>query len=166
MTDFRFGRNVRPNDRPAVCWYHPAVLLLAARDVLSSLNQFRNRDERENFPLPLTVIDRSQRSAELGDFWFDFIADTGDGGNATYAVAHTVLADQVVAEGGQVLPRGELLVLGGVTWLTPVPARWTTVTALPSCSRQPCPTKPATTRPARRWYAASRSPSASVPKTA
>ncbi|MDP2442997.1 hypothetical protein [Rhodoferax sp.] len=113
MTDFRFGRNVRPNDRPAVCWYHPAVLLLAARDVLSSLNQFRNRDERENFPLPLTVIDRSQRSAELGDFWFDFIADTGDGGNATYAVAHTVLADQVVAEGGQVLPRGELLVLGG-----------------------------------------------------
>lgn len=113
MTDFRFGRNVKPNDRPAVCWYHPAVLLLAARDVLSSLNQFRNRDERESFPLPLTVIDRSQRSAELGDFWFDFIADTGDGGNATYAVAHTVLADQVVAEGGQVLPRGELLVLGG-----------------------------------------------------
>jgi len=113
MTDFRFGRNVKPNDRPAVSWYHPAVLLLAARDVLSSLNQFRNRDERESFPLPLTVIDRSQRPTDAGDFWFDFIADTGDGGNATYAVAHTVLADQVVAEGGQVLPRGELLVLGG-----------------------------------------------------
>jgi hypothetical protein len=113
MTDFRFGRNVKPNDRPAVSWYHPAVLLLAARDVLSSLNQFRNRDDRESFPLPLTVIDRSQRPPDAGDFWFDFIADTGDGGNATYAVAHTVLADQVVAEGGQVLPRGELLVLGG-----------------------------------------------------
>lgn len=113
MTDFRFGRNVKPNDRPAVCWYHPGVLLLAARDVLSSLNQFRNRDERESFPLPLTVIDRSQRPPEDGDFWFDFIADTGDGGNATYAVARTALADQFLGDDGQVLPRGELLVLGG-----------------------------------------------------
>jgi len=123
MTDFRFGRNVKPNDRAAVCWYHPWVLLLAARDVLSSLNQFRNRDERESFPLPLTVIDRSQRQpvavvdagqgAAAGDFWFDFIADTGDGGNATYAVARTALADQWVGDDGQVLPRGELLVLGG-----------------------------------------------------
>jgi hypothetical protein len=123
MTDFRFGRHVKPNDRHAVCWYHPGVLLLAARDVLSSLNQFRNRDERESFPLPLTVIDRSQRqpvaaadpaaSADAGDFWFDFIADTGDGGNATYAVARTALADQVVVDDGQALPRGELLVLGG-----------------------------------------------------
>jgi len=123
MTDFRFGRNVKPNDRAAVCWYHPWVLLLAARDVLSSLNQFRNRDERESFPLPLTIIDRSQRQpvavvdagqgAAAGDFWFDFIADTGDGGNATYAVARTALADQWVGDDGQVLPRGELLVLGG-----------------------------------------------------
>jgi len=113
MTDFRFGRKVKPNERHAVCWYHPAVLLLAARDVLSSLNQFRNRDGRESLPLPLTVIDRSQRQTEEGDFWFDFIADTGDGGNATYAVAHTALADQLVGDAGQTLPRGELLVLGG-----------------------------------------------------
>ncbi|MDI1246460.1 MAG: hypothetical protein PSV24_13785 [Rhodoferax sp.] len=113
MTDFRFGRSVKPHDRHAVCWYHPAVLLLAARDVLSSLNQFRNRDERESFPLPLTVIDRSQRPPDAGDFWFDFLADTGDGGNATYAVALTALADQVEGADGQVLPRGELLVLGG-----------------------------------------------------
>ncbi len=113
MTDFSFGRNVKPHDRPPVCWYHPAVLLLAARDVLSSLNQFRNRDERESFPLPLTVIDRSQRQPDAGDFWFDFIADTGDGGNATYAVARTALAEQLVCADGQALPRGELLLLGG-----------------------------------------------------
>lgn len=113
MTDFRFGRQVKPNERHAVCWYHPAVLLLAARDVLSSLNQFRNRDGRESLPLPLTVIDRSQGPTDGTDFWFDFLADTGDGGSATYAVARTVLADQVVGNDGQLLPRGELMVLGG-----------------------------------------------------
>ncbi len=113
MTDFRFGRQVKPNERHAVCWYHPAVLLLAARDVLSSLNQFRNRDGRESLPLPLTVIDRSQRQPGAGDFWFDFISDTGDGGNASYSVAHTALADQLTGDAGQTLPRGELLVFGG-----------------------------------------------------
>ena len=113
MTDFRFGRNVKPDARHAVCWYHPAVLLLAGRDVLSSLNQFRNGDKRESLPLPLTVIDCSQRQPGDGDFWFDFIADTGDGGNATYAVANTALADQLAGDAGQGLPRGELLVFGG-----------------------------------------------------
>jgi hypothetical protein len=111
MTNFQFGRNVKPHDRHAVCWYHPGVLLLAARDVISSLNQFRNQDERESFTQPLTVIDRSQHSDD--DFWFDFIADTGDGGNATYAVARTALADSVPDGLQPPLMRGELLLLGG-----------------------------------------------------
>lgn len=111
MTNFCFGRTVKPNQRPPVSWYHPGVLLQAALDVLSSLNQFRNRDERESFTLPLSVIDRSQTPAD--DFWFDFIADTGDGGNATYAVASSALASSVNDTDGQALLRGELLLLGG-----------------------------------------------------
>lgn len=111
MGDFRFGREALPQQRPPVSWYHPLVLLKAALHVLSSLNQFRNRDERESFSVPLTVIDRSQRADQ--DFWFDFLADTGDGGNATYAVARTALADQVHGDTGEVLRRGELLLLGG-----------------------------------------------------
>ena len=94
MTNFRFGRDVAPHLRPPVCWYHPLVLFKIALDVLLSLNQFRNRDERENFTLPLTLIDRSRSSDD--NFWFDFMADTGDGGNATYAVATTALADSKI----------------------------------------------------------------------
>ncbi len=111
MSNFRFGREVKPDDRWPVCWYHPLVLLKTAIDILSSLNQFRNRDERESFELPLTVIDRSQGGA--GDFWFDFIADTGDGGNATYSVARTALADSVQGPDDLPLLRGELLLFGG-----------------------------------------------------
>ena len=111
MTNFRFGRNIKPQDRKPVAWYHPLVLLRTASDVLSSLNQFRNHDERESFALPMTVIDRSQCDGE--DFWFDFIADTGDGGNATYAVARTALSDSVDTDDGQTLWRGELLLFGG-----------------------------------------------------
>jgi hypothetical protein len=111
MTNFRFGRDVKPSDRHGVCWYHPLVLLKTAMDVLSSMNQFRNRDERESFALPLTVIDRSQKADD--DFWFDFIADTGDGGNATYSVACTALADSVPGDGDERLMRGELLLFGG-----------------------------------------------------
>ena len=110
---FEFGRTVPPHERLRVSWYQPSVLLTAAREVVSSLDQLRNRDPRENLRLPLTVIDRSDAPAGE-DFWFDFIADTGDGGNATYAVAHAALADELLGDAGETtLPRGELLLLGG-----------------------------------------------------
>ncbi len=114
MTHFRFGRTVKPHERWPVAWYHPMVLLRTACDILSSLNQFRNGDPRDGLAQPLTVIDRSQGTDQ--DFWFDFIADTGDGGNATYAVALTALSDHVDpldSAGDGPLLRGELLLLGG-----------------------------------------------------
>lgn len=116
MTKRRFGRNVPPHARPPVAWYQIDVLWTAARDVISSLDQLRNRDLRESYELPLTVIDRSSLD-ENGEFWFDFIADTGDGGNATYAVASLALKDQLILSMPHNvrarLMRGELLLLGG-----------------------------------------------------
>lgn len=111
-----FGRNVPPHDRPPVAWYQIGVLFTAARELLSSLDQLRNGDPRDLYPLPMTVIDRSdERNGE--DFWFDFIADTGDGGNASYAVASAAMQESlpVKVDGGKVgeLPRGEVLLLGG-----------------------------------------------------
>lgn len=116
MSERRFGNTVPPHERPPVAWYQVDVLWTAARDVISSLDQLRNRDLRESYPSPLTVIDRSGLDCN-GEFWFDFIADTGDGGNATYAVANATLQPVLTVElpdgGMEKLPRGELLLLGG-----------------------------------------------------
>jgi hypothetical protein len=51
-------------------------------------------------------------SSDGAPFWFDFLADTGDGWNPTYAMARLVSED-ALAVGGKDLPRGRLLLLGG-----------------------------------------------------
>ena len=112
MSSARFGDNVAPHLRPAVAWYQPDVLLSAARRVLSSTDMLRNRDLRESYEQPLTITDCSEPGSD-GNYWFDFIADTGDGGNATYAVACAALAESLPGDDGESLPRGELLLLGG-----------------------------------------------------
>ncbi|MDQ1653145.1 MAG: hypothetical protein QOI35_2345, partial [Cryptosporangiaceae bacterium] len=44
--------------------------------------------------------------------WLDFVADVGDGFDATYTVASLLAADGLTVEGMH-LPRGEVLVMGG-----------------------------------------------------
>lgn len=72
-------------------------------------------------------MSKVQDGAEQGDLlydqfsgkeelWFDFMADTGDGGNSSYAVArllaqpsiHLMREDSMLT-----LPRGNLLLIGG-----------------------------------------------------
>ena len=58
------------------------------------------------------VHDYHDRGA--GDFWLDYLADTGDGWDATYAMARLVSARELRPDGAaQPLPRGSLLILGG-----------------------------------------------------
>ena len=47
-----------------------------------------------------------------GDFWIDFVADLGDGFDATYTIAR-LLAEPALNIDGQQLSRGNVLVLGG-----------------------------------------------------
>jgi hypothetical protein len=137
MSPPKLGRAVPPHERHPVAWYQPDVLWTAARQVLSSLDQLRNRDGRESQPLPMKVIDRSQPEAGgdfAGECWFDFIADTGDGGNACYAVASAALADELQLGDGerlQTLPRGSLLLFGGDL---AYPAASATATSPRSCA--------------------------------
>jgi hypothetical protein len=65
----------------------------------------------------------------LQELWFDFIADTGDGGNPTYTVARALAAPSLTVpatdtitssssqqqqqQGSLQLPRGEVLLIGG-----------------------------------------------------
>lgn len=54
--------------------------------------------------------------SEKDDFWFDFMADTGDGGNSSYAVARLLAKPSIrtLKDDAQVtLPRGDLLIIGG-----------------------------------------------------
>jgi hypothetical protein len=89
MLPHKLGRAVPPHEPHPVARYQPDVLCTAAQQVLSSLDQQRNRGGRESQPTPMKVIDRSQPEAAVdcaGECWFDFIADTGDGGNVWFAV--------------------------------------------------------------------------------
>jgi hypothetical protein len=47
-----------------------------------------------------------------GEIWLDYVADLGDGFHATYSVAY-LLAQPQLEVGGQVLPRGDVLLMGG-----------------------------------------------------
>jgi hypothetical protein len=47
-----------------------------------------------------------------GALWVDFVADLGDGFDATYAIA-SLLAQETLTVGGHVTKRGQLLVMGG-----------------------------------------------------
>ncbi|MBT2369939.1 hypothetical protein J7E88_32890 [Streptomyces sp. ISL-10] len=47
------------------------------------------------------------------EIWIDFVADLGDGFEATYSVASALAAARLAVTGPDSLPRGSLLVLGG-----------------------------------------------------
>lgn len=104
-----------------VAWYHPFVLLRAAREMLATGDFIRNFDRRELFTEKFDVIDQSRDYAG-GDYWWDFLSDSGDGGNASYTVARAVQSpelsvgidkDVVVTDILTQMPTSHLLVLGG-----------------------------------------------------
>ena len=121
MTDYVFGKNRPPHRRWPIAWYNPPVLWRSLREMASTGDQIRNLDRREMYPQGLELIHLDQ-APQGEDFWWDFVSDTGDGGNATYTVARemqkpllqTRLGDGVAgADVPAQMPMGELLVLGG-----------------------------------------------------
>lgn len=103
-------------------WYDPIPLArIAVRVVISSVfGAFADRRELVAAVNPVAnqpfdqANDYSNSCTEDGEFWFDFLADTGDGWAATRAVAQLASAEQIRPEGydGE-LPRGRVLVMGG-----------------------------------------------------
>lgn len=142
----------KPSDIPAVGWYDPSQLLATGRDVIVSSLFSHHADRRafytewsENELKPLQFKIGDGPSTELGieqakkenvyyignhrnnkdEIWVDYLADTGDGGNATYAVAKTLFDENLTLTDHKKLlpkdhflqtnkiPRGDLLILGG-----------------------------------------------------
>lgn len=102
---------------PMTNWYNPKILVATAvRVAISSVfGAFADRREAiasANAIAPQPFDERLDYSAAKGDFWFDYLADTGDGWNSTYAMARLASASQIDLEGRQ-LPRGKFILLGG-----------------------------------------------------
>jgi Calcineurin-like phosphoesterase len=57
-----------------------------------------------------------------GDVWIDYVADLGDGFEATYTIAYLLAQPELSLQGGQALPRGDILVMGG-DQVYPTPSR-------------------------------------------
>jgi hypothetical protein len=98
---FRIRRPVR--------WLGP-VLLAATGARVALAEQFgAYLDKRElQSALEPPRLDHS----DADEFWFDYVADVGDGFDATYSVAY-LLGQSSLTVDGQSLPRGQALVLGG-----------------------------------------------------
>lgn len=110
---------------PMVGWYDPGQLTTTGVEVLISTIFGKNADYRliealgagELEMVDYTVDETGRPRSEL---WIDFIADTGDGWNPTYAIARTVGQPDlyVRVSSGSAEPeyrtcRGDILVFGG-----------------------------------------------------
>jgi Calcineurin-like phosphoesterase len=97
-----------------VGWYDPGQLIKTGIDVLISQVFGARADYRliESFGGEQTIADFSRG----GECWFDFVADLGDGWDASYTVASVLAAESLKVrsnDGELTLPRGSFLIMGG-----------------------------------------------------
>jgi hypothetical protein len=96
-----------------VPWLSPPLLAgTAIRVGMAGLfGAYLDKRELQN-SLDSKIFDERDGGDENREVWFDFVADLGDGFNATYTIAY-LLAQPRLAVEGQDLPRGRMLVMGG-----------------------------------------------------
>jgi hypothetical protein len=96
--------------RKRVPWLAPFLLLSTGIRTLAAILFGAYLDKRElQDALP------GDLHCEQGDadgLWLDYVADLGDGFDATYSVAY-LLAQPQLSPGGRPLPRGRVLLMGG-----------------------------------------------------
>jgi hypothetical protein len=93
-----------------VGWLAPMLLLSTGlRALLATLfGAYLDKRELQN----ALSDDVFEQSSVDGEVWLDYVSDLGDGFHATYSVAY-LLAQPRLEVGGQVLPRGRVLFMGG-----------------------------------------------------
>lgn len=111
-----------PPKRGMVEWYNPCELIRIAVPVLISKYSGQGRPMEEAAREP-DYYDYSDRN----DLWFDYLADTGDGWNPTYAIASLVAQPELQVSASEpmherTLTRGRLLIFGGDE-VYPIPSR-------------------------------------------
>jgi Formate hydrogenlyase subunit 3/Multisubunit Na+/H+ antiporter, MnhD subunit len=110
--------------RPPVQWLSPGELARTGLQVAMAEGIGAYLDKREQ---QILFSDEAFREDEGRDeLWLDYVADTGDGFHATYAVAYSLGQESLTVEGvDRPLPRANVLVFGGdQVYPTPSPANY------------------------------------------
>lgn len=126
---------------PMVGWFDPAQLIDAGlKSLVSSIIGARldqrivqalasRRPEFFDYTYHYKAgrhLPHVDRSRPRDDIWIDYVCDTGDGWNSTYAVAYAVAQPHLEVQTGDgttvTLPRGDVLVFGG-DQVYPLPSR-------------------------------------------
>jgi hypothetical protein len=101
-------------------WFNPGLLLKLLWNVIVSTT-FGQYADRRLMVAALDTVDANEHLRRAtkhqfpkveGAIWVDFVADLGDGFDATYAMA-SLLARETLEVGGMKLPRGQMLIMGG-----------------------------------------------------
>ncbi|HEY6737737.1 MAG TPA: hypothetical protein VI076_02725, partial [Actinopolymorphaceae bacterium] len=108
--------------RSPVGWLSPPLLLATAVRVLglTFFGAYLDKRELQN-ALPARAYDHVDDTDEADEFWLDFVADLGDGFDATYSIAWLLAQPSLPVDPGTAvdddsplnLPRGHVLVMGG-----------------------------------------------------
>jgi hypothetical protein len=102
--------------RAMVGWYDPRVLIQSGYQVAIANVFGRHSDTRLIEALATQPQDVFDYSGYRGDFWLDYVADTGDGWHSTYAIA-SALAQPTLevshAASTETTHAGNVLVFGG-----------------------------------------------------
>jgi hypothetical protein len=108
------ARKVR--QRAMVGWYDPRVLMQSGYQVAIANIFGRHSDTRLIEALASQPQTEFDYSAHEGDFWLDYVADTGDGWNSTYAIADALAQSTLEVDHHglkETTHAGKLLVFGG-----------------------------------------------------
>ncbi|XP_059637902.1 uncharacterized protein LOC132279866 [Cornus florida] len=120
-------KQMKPDFLDMVPWYSgtSADLFKTVFDLLVSVTVFVGRFDMRMMQAAMSrVQDGAQQEdflydhfSEKDDLWFDFMADTGDGGNSSYSVARLLAQPFIRLRSDDdavcTLPRGDLLLIGG-----------------------------------------------------
>ncbi|KAI3522114.1 hypothetical protein L1887_11593 [Cichorium endivia] len=120
------NKQMKPNFLDMVPWYSgtSADLFKTVFDLLVSVTVFVGRFDMRMMQAAMSGGHEGAKQedflydhfSEKNDFWFDFMADTGDGGNSSYSIARLLAQPSLrVLDDGCLtkLPRGDLLLIGG-----------------------------------------------------
>ncbi|XP_010275607.1 PREDICTED: uncharacterized protein LOC104610601 [Nelumbo nucifera] len=119
-------KQLKPDFLDMVPWYSGTStdLFKTVFDLLVSVTVFVGRFDMRMMQAAMSKVEHGVEEGDLlydhfsekEDIWFDFMADTGDGGNSSYAIARLLAQPSLRLyndESVLVLPRGDLLLIGG-----------------------------------------------------